>query len=101
MTLETKIKEMTADLPEDKTFTVIAWEMWRDECGWSVNDGWKMRSDADKGELPEIVRNRWEVIAENYGRPRVSGLTDIGYTPEVLQLESDCFPIVEIRVNED
>jgi hypothetical protein len=97
MRLETKIKEMTSHLPAEGLFNVVAFEMQNDGEGWSVNTPFRIASGVTPAELPEIVRGRWEVIAANYGRKSVSGLADISYLDTEVSIESDHFPIVDIR----
>jgi hypothetical protein len=97
MKLETKIRELTTHLPETGTFHVIAFEMTHDGEGWSVNTPFRIASNVTPDEIPAIIRDRWEVIAANYGRQLVSSLENIACTDEEIQLEADCFPIADIR----
>jgi hypothetical protein len=94
--LETAIRELIARLPGD-SFNVIAFEMQRDDCGWSVNTPFRIASRVTREEVPAIVRGRWEVIAVNYGRRSVRWLNDIAWDCQYhVSIESDHFPIVDI-----
>ena len=97
MKLETKIKQLTARLSPSALFNVKAYEMLYDGEGWSVNTPFRIASGVTRDELPAILRDRWEVIAANYGRKSVSDLVDVsrdhGYRGATVMLESDYFPI--------
>lgn len=97
--LETVIREFLAPFPEGTRFKVKAFELCREDYGWSVNDAWYLESNADIETVLETARGRWEVFKANYlPRARVSNLTDIGFdTLEYgINLECDCTAFLEI-----
>lgn len=89
-------------LPQGETFSVKAFELWRDaEGGWSVNDGWTIARDVDRADAISALRGRWEVFKLNYlPKARVSDITDIGYDEKQCSLEVDCTAFADIEVHQ-
>lgn len=93
-TLESKLDEL---LPEYPSYAVIAHELWRDDCGWSVNSSWYLARSCDREEAISHLRGRWEVFKVNYlSNARVSDLIDMGDDQGSI-LEVGCIPFAEIR----
>ena len=98
-TLETIIKDALAVYPESARFKVIAFELWRDDVGWSVNDSWCIAGDADKTDVIRAARGRWEAFKVNYApRARVADIVDIGYEADRISLEVDCTAFLDIEL---
>ncbi len=98
-TLETAIREILSDFPDSDRFDVYAFELWRDEDGgWSVNDGWRMESNADKETVVRAARGRWEVFKLNYmPRARVADLETDDNLPYCLRVNAGFTSFLEIR----
>lgn len=97
--LETVIREFLAPFPPETRFKVKAFELCREDYGWSVNDAWYLERDADLETVLESARGRWEVFKVNYlPRAKVSDLTDIGYdlANYGVNLECECTAFLEI-----
>lgn len=95
-TLEAHLDAILPDWPE---FTIYFWELWRDsEGGWSVNDGWRAYSNADREETIEHLRARWEVFKLNYlPKARVQDLAIEHGNDEYVALEVDFTSFAELR----
>lgn len=99
-TLETAIKELLASHPADSTYIVKAFELWRDDMGWSTNDAWYLARNASLSEVLSIARGRWEVFKVNYApRARVADIADIGYESGEYSLECNFLPFIDISLN--
>ena len=99
-TLETLIRQLLANHPADSTYTVKAFELWRDDMGWSTNDAWYLARNASLSEVLTITRGRWEVFKVNYApRARVVDIADIGYEPGAYSLECNHLPFIDISLN--
>jgi len=66
-----------SDVPPDARFNLIAFELWRDREGWSVNSGWTpgWGREISLEEIPDAAYGRWLVFKANYfPRARVRDL---------------------------
>ena len=96
MKLETLISKA---LPENREhFDVIAYELWGNrKDGFDCNNAWPVARNADREQVLEAARGRWEVFKANYlPKARVKDISDIGYD-DTVSLEVDCVPFLEIR----
>ena len=72
---QARVASLLSDLSPDARFNIIAFELWRDREGWSVNDGWTMARDLSPDEIPDAAYGRWLVFKANYfPRARVRDL---------------------------
>ena len=92
MKLETKIGK---ELDSEKTFQIIAHELWNDGEGWSVNDSWFMARSSTKEEALFHCRGRWEVFKANYlPRARVKDITFEG-DDDVIYINAESIPFLD------
>jgi len=79
-------------------YTVTAYELTNDGCGWSVNTPFTIAREVCIAGLLEALRGRWEVFKTNYdSRATVSGIEDISDMPEVWELESSQTPFARVE----
>jgi hypothetical protein len=100
MTLEKKIRNLISETnaTNESRLDVIAFELWgNSKDGYDCNNAWKIATNADLNQVLEAARGRWEVFKVNYApKARVSDIVDAGYD-EILSLEIDQIPFLEIR----
>ena len=99
MKLETKIRLLIPE-KENTTYSIRAFELWRDDCGWSVNDSWQMGSNLTYSELLEYCRGRWEVFKLNYfPKCRVSDIQILDSWSEepIYQVEIEFMSLFDIE----
>jgi hypothetical protein len=98
MKLETLFKNKLAT--ETRTCSIYAFELWRDECGWSVNDGWRLARDADLQYILKVARDRWGVFKANYmPKARISDITFEG-DENTIYVECNHTSFLELRFND-
>lgn len=94
-------KHLATLLPDNRTFTIKAFELWADGDGsYSVNDAWFMARNVDREEALRALRGRWEVFKANYApKARVQDIRDIGYEDSHISLEVDCLAFADIEID--
>lgn len=96
MTLEKKLSEY---LPDGKTFTITAFELWHEQGGWSVNRPWVMSREVDKEQALFDLRARWNVFKLNYlPKACVKNIHDISDMDDGIRLEVDCVAFCDIEI---
>lgn len=82
----------------EKKFSVVAYELWMYDEGWSTNGCWCLVDDAGLEEVLEAARNRWEVFKVNYApKARVADIADEGCEDDAVHLVVDYLQFLSIK----
>ena len=68
-------------------FRVVAHQLTRDGCGWSVNDSWCV-CEGTRENIMQYLRGRWEIFKLNYMKK--ARVTDIEIINESSPWEISC-----------